>query len=60
MKREPVLIIAAIIAILQVVTGALTDHLEITSITAAITAIGAVFQRSQVTPVKKKKRPRKA
>ena len=50
MKNEPVLIIMAIIAVLQVVVGALTNHLEVTGITAALTAVGAVFQRQSVTP----------
>lgn len=53
MKSEPVLIISAAIIILQIVTGALTGHLDATLITSGITAIGAIFQRSQVVPMSK-------
>ncbi len=50
-SREPVLWLALVAVIVQVGIGLLTDHVDITLLTSLTTAIGAVMQRSQVTPV---------
>lgn len=49
-SSEPILILGAIAAIVQVIIGALTGHLEITGISAAITAVMAAIGRQTVTP----------
>jgi len=58
-KNEPIIILGAIAAITQVLIGVFSHHVETTSVTAAITAIVAIFQRSQVTPVAKLPKKRK-
>lgn len=51
LKGEPVAVAAALVAILQVVVGALSGNLDSSLITAAVTAVAGLFVRSKVSPV---------
>lgn len=53
---EIALVCGAIAAIGEVVTGYATGHVSVTLITAAITAVMAVFTRQNVKPMSKVRR----
>ena len=50
-SREPVIWITFVIALLQLVVGFLSDNLDVTAVTAFMTAVSGVLGRTQVTPV---------
>lgn len=53
-SREPVVYLALVAIIVQIAIGYFTNNLDTTLVTSLVTALGAVFGRSQVTPVAKK------
>jgi len=53
MTKEPVLILAAVAAVGQLIVGIATNHLDTTILTAVITSVTALLQRSKVSPVQR-------
>lgn len=52
-KAEPVAVNGAVAAVVAVVLGARSGHLNVGLITAAVTAVTALLARAKVSPVAK-------